>query len=100
MSAFHVKAILIPSVVEMNELLQALDVAVVEKLLLEIGPRSIRAACALGRYHRHIACRHGLHLTVGSWRKLRPTRDPPGTRLVSAPEKFAQANIAICKDVG
>src|SRR5580700_6374651 len=77
--------------------LQALDVAIVEELLLEIGPRSIRAACALGWYHRHIACGHGLHLTVGGWRKLGPTRIRVGSGTETASKESSQSEIGVCK---
>src|ERR1700741_3553029 len=100
MSTLYSKGIHIPCVVEVNQLLQALDVAIVEELLLEVGSRSIRTACALRRYQGHIACGHGLHLTVGSRSKLRPTRIRAGKSRVTAPEKFAQAKIGICEACG
>src|ERR1700742_2936646 len=40
LAAFYLHPILMPGVVEMDELLQALDIAVVEKLLLEVRPWS------------------------------------------------------------
>src|SRR6266480_5565691 len=56
-------------VVEVDELLQALDVAIVKELLLEIRPGRL-GAWALWRCHSHIARRRHLHLAVGQWCKL------------------------------
>src|SRR5579864_4345562 len=100
MSTLDSKGIHVPCVVEVHELLQALDVAIVEELLLEVGSRSVRTAGALRRYKGHVACGHGLHLTVGGWRKLRPTRIRAGKSRVTAPEKFAQAKIGVGKACG
>ena len=60
-------------VVEVDELLQALDVAVVEELLLEVRlPYAGFGGGALWRRHGDIARRGCLHLAVRSWRKLCP----------------------------
>src|SRR5260221_12254464 len=61
----------VSGVIEVNQLLQALDVAIVEELLLEVGPRRLRGG-ALWRHHRDIACRRRLHLAVRSRRELCP----------------------------
>src|ERR1700741_5534021 len=100
MSTLYSKGIHVPCVVKVNQLLQALDVAIVEELLLEVGSRSIRTACALRRYKGHVACGHCLHLTVGGWRKLRPTRIRAGGSFVTASKKFTQAKIGIRKACG
>ena len=55
----------------MDELLEALGVAVVEELFLEIGSGRLRSG-ALWRRHCHIARRRGLHLTIAGWRILDP----------------------------
>src|SRR5215469_14318523 len=61
----------VASVVEMDKLLQALDVAIVEKLLLEVRPW--RFSCrTLLRCHRHIARGRHLHLSVDRWGKFSP----------------------------
>src|SRR6266404_7004230 len=66
-------------VVEMDELLQALDVAIMEELLLEIRYRlavRVELAClgrrTLRRCQRHIARGRDLELAVGRRRKLQP----------------------------
>src|SRR5579864_5363544 len=100
MSTLYSKGIHVPCVVEVNQLLQALDVAIVEELLLEVGSRSVRTACALRRYKRHVACGHGLHLTVGGRSKLGPSRIRAGGSFVTASEKFTQAKIGIGKACG
>src|SRR5207245_2259809 len=99
-SGLDLHPIHVARIVEVDELLQALDVTIVEELFLEVGTRSIRTACALRRYKGYIACGHGLHLTVGLWRKLRPTRVRAGSSRVTTPEKFAQAKIGICDACG
>src|SRR5207253_6140745 len=53
-------------IVEMDELLQALGVAIVKELLLEVGPG--RLGGTTWRRHGHVARRGHLHLAVGSWR--------------------------------
>src|SRR5579864_6016303 len=63
-SALDGKWVYITSVVKVDELLQALDVAVVEELLLEVGPWSFRSSSALRWHHGHVACGRGLHFTV------------------------------------
>src|SRR3984893_15674276 len=61
----------IACVIEMHELLQALDIAVVEKLLLEVRPWRFGRG-TLWRYHGHVPRSRHLHLTGGSGRELGP----------------------------
>src|SRR6266478_6468852 len=61
----------VAGVVEVNQLLQALDVAVMKKLLLEIGPGCLGSR-ALWRCHGHIARRHYLLLAIDARRKRCP----------------------------
>src|SRR5258708_40010785 len=63
----------IARIVEMNELLETLDVAIVEELFLEIGPGRLGGG-TLRRCHRHIARRRRLHLAVAGWGVLYPLR--------------------------
>src|ERR1700756_3750819 len=57
----------------MHELLQALDVAVMKELLLEIRfPLAGLGGGTLWRCHRHIASRGHLELAVNHWCKLYP----------------------------
>src|SRR6266404_5642381 len=58
-------------VVEMDELLQALDVAVMKELFLEVGPGCLGGR-TLWRCHRHIARRHYLLLAVDTRPKWYP----------------------------
>src|SRR3981081_446997 len=60
-------------VVEVDELFQALDVAVVKELLLEVGSRRLGRR-TLWWCHSHIARRRHLHLAVGGWCKFSPTQ--------------------------
>ena len=55
--------LLVSRVVEVNELFQALDVAVVEEFLLEVGAGGLGAG-ALRRRHGHVARRRDLHCAV------------------------------------
>ena len=61
---FHRERLDVARVVEMYELLQALDVAVVKKFFLEIGAGGL-CGWALWRSERDIARRRRLHLAVG-----------------------------------
>src|SRR4029077_5598106 len=62
----------IARVVEVHELLQALDVAVVEELLLEVRPGSLGGRTLWWR-QGYVARRRGLHSAVRSRRKLCPS---------------------------
>ncbi len=84
MSGSDVKRIYVAGVVKVNELFQALDVAVVKEFLLEVRPGRLGAR-TLWRCHSHIARRRRLHLAVDSWCKLSPSyiRVGPGTETAS-----------------
>src|SRR6266849_9471483 len=88
-------------VVEVDELLQALDVAVVKEFLLEVRPRRLGAR-TLWRCHRHIARRRRLHLAVGSWCKLSPSyiRVGPGTETASEESSQSQISVAEAQGIG
>jgi hypothetical protein len=85
----------IAGIVEMDELLEALDVAIVEELFLEIGSGRLRRG-ALWRRHRDIARRRSLHLAVAGWGKLYPLRVGIG----GASEKGPQSQVSVTEAVG
>src|ERR1700741_270084 len=61
----------VAGIVEVHELLQALDVAVVEELLLEVRPRSLGGR-TLWRCHGDVGRAGRWHLAIRSWPKLCP----------------------------
>src|SRR5260370_4231260 len=65
--------IFVARVVEVDELLQALDVAVMKELLLEVRPRCLGRRTLRWR-HSRIARRRHLHLAIGTRSKLCPGR--------------------------
>jgi len=79
----------------MDELIEALNVAIVKELFLEIGPGRLSGG-TLWRCHRHVARRRCLQLAVGGWGKLYPLR----VRIGRAPEKGAQSQISVPEAVG
>ena len=85
----------IARIVEMNELLETLDVAIVEELFLEIGSGRLGRRTPR-RCHRHIARRRRLHLAVAGWGVLYPLRVWIG----GVSEKGAQSQISVAKAVG
>src|ERR1700730_14413938 len=90
--------ILVARIVEMYELFQSLNVAVVEKTLLEVGPGSFGRR-TLRRCQRHVARRSSLHLAVDSWRVLRPTPVRVRARTESAPEESPESQISVSEAV-
>src|SRR6266404_369568 len=85
----------------MDELLQALDIAVVEELLLEV--RLARAGLGSGtlrRRQRHIACSHYLELAVAGWRILYPSRIRVGRGTRAASEEIAQSQVSPAEALG
>ncbi len=82
-------------VVEVDELLQALDVAVVKELLLEVRAGRLGGGTPW-RCHSYIARRRDLELTVDSWCKLSPSpvRVGGGTEAASEEGPHAQVSIA------
>jgi len=95
-----VKRVDVACVVEMYELLQALDVAVVEELFLEVRSRSVGASGALCRHQSYIACRRGLHLAIGTGCELPPGLVWAGPGSVTAPQEFSESQISIGKAYG
>src|ERR1700683_4965998 len=80
----------------MNELLQALDITIVEELLLEV--RLSRAGFRSGtlrRRHRDIASARHLELAVYAGRILCPIRIRVGGRSRAASEKSANSQISV-----
>src|SRR5437667_899724 len=71
-SGGDIERIEIARIVEVHELLQALDVPIVEEPLLEEGPR--RLGGTPWRCHGCVARRHHLELAVDTRRKLYPGR--------------------------
>src|ERR1700686_2312125 len=72
LSGLNRERVHVARVVEVDELFQALDVAIVEELLLEVGARRF-STLILRRHHGHIARGRYLHLAVYRWCILRPT---------------------------
>src|SRR5258707_1994945 len=68
-SASDVELKHVARVVEVHELLQALDIAVVEELLLEVRPRRLGSG-TLWRCHGHILRRSHLHFAEGCGRGM------------------------------
>src|SRR5882724_828728 len=85
----------IARVVEVYQLLQALDVAVVKELLLEVRAGRLGGG-TLWRYHSHIARRRYLHHAVVKRRKLSPSyiRVGPGTGTASEESPESQISVA------
>src|SRR5258706_5053382 len=84
-------------VVEMYELLQALDVAVMKELFLEIRfPGAGFGGGTLRGGHRHIASRGHLELAVNHWCKLypRPVRVGAGAETTSEESSHSQISVA------
>jgi hypothetical protein len=81
-----VERIYVARVVEVDELLQALDVAVVKELLLKVKPGRLGGG-TLWRCHSDIARRRHLHFAVVKRCKLSPTRVRAGPGTETASEK-------------
>src|SRR3984893_7120037 len=91
--------ILVARIVEMHELLQALNVAVVKDPLLEVWPGGFGGR-TLWRCHSHIARTRHLHLAVDTWRGLSPIRVRVGPRAKAAPEESSQTQISVAEAIG
>src|SRR6266566_1548388 len=100
-SGSDVKRIYVACVVEVDELLQALDIAIVKELLLEVRPGRLGGG-TLWRCHSHIARRRNLHLAVGKWCKLSPSyvRVGGGTETASEEGSHPQVSIAEAEGIG
>ena len=82
----------------MDELLQALDVAIVEELLLEVGP-----GCFGGttwRRHRHIARGRHLELAVDLRGEWFPRRIRVGSGTETAPKEGPQSQVPVAETEG
>src|SRR5580700_4086897 len=95
-SGFHFHAINVPGVIEVNELLEALDVTVVEELLLEVGPRRF-GGWTLWRRQSHIACGTGLHSAIGRLCEWYPGGVRVGSGAETAAQESSQSQIGVCK---
>ena len=80
-------------VVEVHELLQALDVAIVEELLLEVRSWSLRGR-TLWWHQGDVARRRRLHLAIRSWRKLCPCIIRACPRAGTASQESSQSQIS------
>src|SRR5260370_24391369 len=89
-----VERIHVARVVEMYELLQTLDIAVVKESLLEVRRRAGLGGGTLWRCHGHIACSRHLEFAVGSFRILCPTRVLLGRGNASKQTSQAQVSEA------
>src|SRR3981081_3502325 len=76
-------------IVEVDELLQALDVAIVEEPLLEVGPWCLGGTTWWR--HGHIARRRHLELAVGTRRQWYPLRVRVGSGTETASQEGAQS---------
>src|SRR5215469_9255665 len=86
MPGSDVVLIFIARVVEVDELLQALDVAVMKELLLKVRARGLGRRTLRWR-HSNITCRSYLHLAVGTWGKLGPGRVRVGGGTETTPQE-------------
>ena len=90
--------ILVARIVEMHELLQALNVAVVKEPLLEVRPGGFGGR-TLWRCHCHVARRRHLHLAVDSRCVLPPTRVRGGTGTEPASEESPKSQISVAEPI-
>src|ERR1700730_15947565 len=90
--------ILVARIVEMHELLQALNVAVVKEPLLEVWPGGFGGR-TLWRRHGHLARRRHLHLGVDHRGVLPPTHIWVGTRTEPASEERSKSQISVAETV-
>src|SRR5437868_4949326 len=96
MSGSDVECIHVAGVVEVDQLLQALDIAVVKELLLEVRPGRLGSG-TLWRCHSHIARRRDLELAVDSWCKSSPARVRVGSGTETASEEGPHAQVSIAE---
>src|SRR5258705_5062979 len=87
-------ALYVARIVEVDELLQALDVAVVKELLLEVRPWRLGGG-TLWRRQSNIARRRHLHLAVNTRSKLCPVRVRVGPGAEAASEESSQSQISV-----
>src|SRR5207244_9357958 len=95
-SGGDVEGIEIARIVEVHELLQALDVPIVEELLLEVGPWRLGGG-TLCRCHGHVARRGHLELAVDTRRLRYPGRVRVGGGTEAASEEGSQSQIPVAE---
>src|SRR5438132_12384708 len=95
-SGSNIERIHVARVVEVDELLQALDVAVVKKLLLKVRPGRFRGG-TLWRCHSHIARRRHLHLAVDTSCKFPPSHARVGPGTGTASEECSQSQVSVAE---
>src|ERR1700733_8273120 len=81
-------------IVEMDQLLQALNVAIMEKLLLEVRPWGFGGR-ALRRRQAHVARCHSLHLTIRSLCEWKPRRVGIRSGAETASQESTQSEIRV-----
>src|SRR5258708_11277866 len=86
--------ILVARIVEMYELLQALNVAVVKEALLEVRTGGFGGG-TLRRCHRDVARRSHLHFAVDSWCVMSPTDIRIGAGTQPPPQKNPHYHISV-----
>jgi len=90
----------VPCVIEMYQLLEALDVAVMKEPLLEV--RLSRAGFGGGTLrgcHRHIANRGHLELAINTWSKLYPCPVWVGTGAETTSQESSHSQISVAETV-
>jgi len=85
-------------IVEMYELFQALDIAIVKELFLEVRPRCFGCGTLRGR-HGDVARRGRLHSAVPGWCKLCPLRIRIGPRAGTASEKRPYSEVPVAESI-
>lgn len=90
----------IARVIEVNKLFEALDVAIVKELFLEVRARSLGGGTLRGR-HRRISRSRSLHSAVPRRRKLCPIRIRirPGTESASEERPDSQVPVTEAKGI-
>src|SRR5258707_10279742 len=83
----------VSGVIEVHQLLQALDVAVMEELLLEVRPGSLGGR-TLRRNHGDVACRGCLHASIIEWRELCPIVIRARPRTGTASQEGSQSQVS------
>src|SRR6266478_4586523 len=86
-------------IVEVDKLLQALDVTIVEEPLLEVGPRRLGGR-TLWRHEGHIARGRYLELAVGRRRERYPLGVRVGSGTEAAPEEGPHSQVSVAEAEG
>src|ERR1700730_7164081 len=82
----------------MYELFQALDVAIVKELFLEVRPRGLGCGTLRG-CHGYVARRGRLHSAVPRWCKLCPIRIRIGPRTETASEERPYSQVPVPESI-